>query len=231
MVNFSVPKLLGIGVARGTATRLVSDGFLLDYTGRCLNLAARLMDKARPCGVVFSDSHAEALMEPELAAEFFEDYVYARGIAEEKPISIWITSKVKLTDADHEPIKRSGRAYGEATKLSVSKIREISGYGFHLPRQPHSYEAARVHVEYPNFDEQGKREDTIGHLELRGKVEDHPDGAVIYVGLEQVQRRIGKMPATTTSTFVGFTRTKTTYVTFYPYIERIKRTKVKGSGS
>jgi class 3 adenylate cyclase len=49
-----VPDLLGIGVALGPATRLISGTQILDYTGRCLNLAARLMDKARPSGVVFS---------------------------------------------------------------------------------------------------------------------------------------------------------------------------------
>ena len=53
MINFPVPQRLGVGVARGTATRLASGGQVLDYTGRCLNLAARLMDKARPYGVVF----------------------------------------------------------------------------------------------------------------------------------------------------------------------------------
>src|SRR5258708_40267638 len=111
-------------------------------------------------------------------------------MAEEKAIAMWATSTVKLTDADHELIKRSGGIYGEPIKLSVAKIREISKYGFYLPRQPHGYEIAGVHVEYPNFDEQGKREETVGSLNLQGSIEDHPDGTVIYVPLEQVQRRL-----------------------------------------
>jgi class 3 adenylate cyclase len=85
MINFPVPQKLGVGVARGSATRLVSDGGVLDYTGRCLNLAARLMDKARPSGVVFADSHAKYLLTPELALRFSDDavcigHVRTRGV-------------------------------------------------------------------------------------------------------------------------------------------------------
>jgi class 3 adenylate cyclase len=50
MVNFDVPGELGIGVARGAATALISGDKILDYSGRPLNLAARLMDLARPAG-------------------------------------------------------------------------------------------------------------------------------------------------------------------------------------
>src|SRR5918996_3324855 len=40
MVNFETPDKLGIGIARGAATSLISDGKTLDYSGRPLNLAA-----------------------------------------------------------------------------------------------------------------------------------------------------------------------------------------------
>jgi class 3 adenylate cyclase len=107
IVNFTVPQQLGIGVARGSVTRLVSGALVLDYTGRCLNLAARLMDKARPSGVVFADPHASRLIDEELAASFTADRVCIRGIAEETPIAVSITDDVSLSQADPEPITSS----------------------------------------------------------------------------------------------------------------------------
>lgn len=61
MVNFEVPTSLGVGIARGAATRLASGDLTLDYSGRPLNLAARLMDLARPRGVVLTVACSKAL--------------------------------------------------------------------------------------------------------------------------------------------------------------------------
>jgi class 3 adenylate cyclase len=48
MINFEVPKELGVGISRGAATALVSGRKTLDYSGRRLNLAARLRPSASP---------------------------------------------------------------------------------------------------------------------------------------------------------------------------------------
>jgi hypothetical protein len=48
MINFPVPQMLGVGVARGSVTRLMSDASVLDYTGRCLNLAAEFGESDHP---------------------------------------------------------------------------------------------------------------------------------------------------------------------------------------
>jgi len=53
MINFDVPDKIGIGLSRGTACRLISDDKILDYSGDTLNLATKLMDFARPEGIVF----------------------------------------------------------------------------------------------------------------------------------------------------------------------------------
>jgi len=103
-INFPVPTSVGVGVARGSATRLVSGHFVLDYNGRCLNLAARLMDKARPRGVVFADKHAHRLIAPRLAAYFTADEVCLRSIAAEYPIPVHITDDVLIAARDREPI-------------------------------------------------------------------------------------------------------------------------------
>jgi class 3 adenylate cyclase len=218
MINFPVPQRLGAGVARGTATRLVSGGQVLDYTGRCLNLAARLMDKARPYGVVFRDDHATKLMEPEVAARFSEDRVCIRGIAEDDPIPVYVTSGVDIKDADREPLT-PGRTWGEAQRLSLAQVREMSSYGFYLPRAPHSYESAMVHIEYPAFDKQGKPESNVRTLDISGTVEEHPSGAVVYIPLKRVRDALQNAPETSTATLLGFTKTKKTSVMFTPFLD------------
>jgi class 3 adenylate cyclase len=226
MINFPVPQRMGAGVARGTATRLVSGGLVLDYSGRCLNLAARLMDKARPSGVVFADKYAPALMEEEIAASFSEDRVCIRGIAEEKPMPVYITDDVEITDADREPMTRSRRVWGPEQDLTLAKVREITSYGFYLPRTPRSYENAKVYVQYPRFDKQGKREGSVSHLMIPGEVEEHPDGAVVYIPMKRVKDQLKDAPASTTSKILGMT--KTTQVTFIPFLEPAEGT---GAGS
>jgi len=51
MLNFETPRR-SVLYRAGPATKLVSQDRTLDYSGRPLNLAARLMDFARPSGVV-----------------------------------------------------------------------------------------------------------------------------------------------------------------------------------
>ncbi len=215
MVNFAVPQRLGVGVARGSVTRLVSNGYLLDYTGRCLNLAARLMDKARPYGVVFADPHASRLMEDEIAENFSDDRVCIRGISEDEPIQISITSGVKITPADREPLKRSTHHWGSPQTLSVDQVREESSYGFYLPRPPHSYEVAKVLVEYPVFDKKLKRTGDVYSFEVQGRIEEKPQGAIMYVQMQQVAKHLTGIPAATTSKFLEITRK--TKVTFTPF--------------
>lgn len=149
MVNFPVPAKVGFGVARGSVTRLVSNGIVLDYTGRCLNLSARLMDKARPCGVVFADRHAANLIGPDLADSFTEDRVCIRGISEQEPIPILVSADVCISPFDREPIPESKMTWGDAQRMSVSDVRTTSIFMFYLPRAPRSFERAGVHVEYP----------------------------------------------------------------------------------
>ena len=215
MVNFSVPQRLGVGVARGSVTRLVANGYTLDYTGRCLNLAARLMDKARPYGVVFADPHAARLMDEEVAEKFSEDRVCVRGISEDKPISISITSGVKITPADREPLKPSTHHWGEPHELSLEQIREESGYGFYLPRPPASYEVASVLVEYPAFDKENRPTGDVITFELAGRVEEKPQGSIIYVQMDSAKRRLTKIPVGYTTRFLGIN--KKTKVTFTPF--------------
>lgn len=96
MINFTVPQDLGIGLARGAATKLVSKGKTLDFSGRPLNLAARLMDLARPSGLVFDESFGPDLLGEDLVAQFAKDDVYIKGIAEKNPITVHFTAQTTV---------------------------------------------------------------------------------------------------------------------------------------
>ena len=221
MINFPVPKKLGVGIARGSATRLISDGGVLDYTGRCLNLAARLMDKARPSGVVFADIHAKQLMTPEVAMLFTVDEVCIRGISEQEPIPIVISTGVEIAASDREPIPEASNRWGDARPLSVAEVRKSSSHAFYLPRPSRSHERVGVHVEYPLFDKNPRPMHSVSWLDVYGDYFQQPNGSLVSIDFKAIKDRIKKLPATTTSKILGWTHTKTTYVTFTPFLEPI----------
>lgn len=216
-INFPVPQRLGVGIARGSATRLISDGAVLDYTGRCLNLAARLMDKARPYGVAFADRHADQLMTPEVRELFRSDQVCIRGISELDPMPIFITRSVEIAASDRAPIPEARHVWGHVETLPVAEVRNSRSYSFYLPRAPRSYERVGVHVEYPLFDTAGRPKNSVSWLEIYGDHIEQPAGSVVCVDLKSVNDRIKTLPATTTGKILGLT--KTTYVTFTPFCE------------
>ncbi|MHB1640057.1 MAG: nucleotidyl cyclase domain-containing protein [Candidatus Dormibacteria bacterium] len=217
-INFEVPQHLGVGIARGSVTKLVSDSGVLDYTGRCLNLAARLMDKARPYGVVFNDRRASDLMTEQVATLFTLDSVCLRGIAETSPLVILISRGVNISQADREPIPQGTRTWGASTDVEIPEIRRSAVYTFWLPRYPHSYERVGVEVNYPDFDETGKRRDSSYTLELYGKPEESSEGAVVAVDLAPVKAAIRGLPATTKS-FWSLSGTSAVKVKFTSFIE------------
>ena len=217
MVNFPVPQKLGVGVARGSVTRLMADASVLDYTGRCLNLAARLMDKARPAGVVFADRHAKHLMNAEVAKLFVEDEVCIRGISEQEPMAILISEGVEIAPSDREAIAEASHAWGDEQVLSVEEVRNSSSYSFNLPRPPRSHERVGIHVEHPRFGQDGRRTTALSWFEVPGTFVEQPNGPVVLIDLKLVKERLKHLPATTTGKVLGFT--KTTYVTFTPFCE------------
>lgn len=105
MIIFDVPKDLGIGIARGTATRLVSNSLTLDYSGRPLNLAARLMDLARPKGVILDGTFTKDVIGQSNYLRFAKNKVYIKGIAELTPVEILATKKwTSIRDEAKRPI-------------------------------------------------------------------------------------------------------------------------------
>src|SRR5439155_23105168 len=72
MINFAPPQAIGFGVAHGTACCLFSGEQVLDYSGRLLNLTARVLDVARPSGVVIDGAFQRAVI-PEPYREQFKE--------------------------------------------------------------------------------------------------------------------------------------------------------------
>lgn len=92
IVNFPVPDKVGIGLARGAACRLASGELTLDYSGTVLNLASRLMELARPSGVVIDGHFGVSLLTRRLRKQFASEDVYLRSLAEKLPRQIWYSS-------------------------------------------------------------------------------------------------------------------------------------------
>lgn len=82
VINYDVPKHIGIGISRGSVCCLKSGDKIIDYSGKRINLASRLMDLARPSGVVV-DGEFNFQLFPENVQSFFTGKeVYIKGVAE-----------------------------------------------------------------------------------------------------------------------------------------------------
>lgn len=94
MVNFPAPDKIGFGIARGTTCCLVSRGTILDYSGHLLNLATRLMDLARPSGIVLDGGVELGLLDDDTAQLFEPHDVYVRSVAEAEPTRVYVLKGV-----------------------------------------------------------------------------------------------------------------------------------------
>jgi class 3 adenylate cyclase len=188
-----VPSDIGIGMSRGSATKLNSGSVILDYTGRPLNRAARLMDKARPRGVAFYDTHPDLVLGGAHVASLFQpEAVCLRGIAESEPITIFVTDNVVIDPRDREPINDPQKVFGEKVSLTVAEVRSYGSYPFLLPRRPGRREDVGVRVDYETFvdgESQGWYQ-----RELHGEPEQDEDGWHVRIKFDQVKRLIVNSP-------------------------------------
>jgi class 3 adenylate cyclase len=133
-VNFKVPAKVGIGMARGAASRLCgSDDTTLDYSGRILNLASRLMDVARPEGVVFDSSFRPDVLTPGLRKRFKSEKVFVRGIAESTPLTIFVSDHVAVPAGLKRPITELEWETVRVPLHTVRDIFESPTFQVHLP--------------------------------------------------------------------------------------------------
>ena len=152
MVNFDVPRRVGIGISRGTACRLVSGKKILDYSGRVLNLASRLMDLARPTGIVFDSDFGIDLLTDDQADLFAKENIYLKGIAEKEPIDIWFTKDItEISPFNKQPMERI-KWNVDKEKMTLKEIRvRPARFWYDLQVAPIDPSEIKVKITYPGI--------------------------------------------------------------------------------
>jgi class 3 adenylate cyclase len=141
MIYFPTPEKIGIGISRGTACCITSDETIVDYSGKVLNLASRLNDLARPSGIVFDASLGFNLVPKEVQESFRDEKVYVRGIAENKPITVYFTKQYTLIPSSRkEPFNQPKwnivRVPEKFIDLKTSCQSGLGLYALFLPIKP-----------------------------------------------------------------------------------------------
>ena len=150
MINYKTPTDLGFGVARGTACCLFAGDEILDYSGKLLNLAARLSDMARPRGVVVDGSYLLSVVPAALQSRFRTESVYVRGIAEEEPISVLCSQPEVGSLANPVFPVASPQWRLIERRIPVAELRSIKGdYLVPLPAPPKSTKDLITEIGYP----------------------------------------------------------------------------------
>jgi class 3 adenylate cyclase len=161
LINFPTPPKVGIGLARGTATRLLSGDKTLDYSGLPLNLASRLMDLARPSGVVFDGSFGPDLLGEEFLAKFSKSRAYVKGIADLSPIDVFTTDGIHIPDANRTPF--GATLFAEETE-SIT-FRELKTraphFMFTLKKRPADHASVRLEITFPATAKNGNKNPKI----------------------------------------------------------------------
>jgi len=159
LVYFKTPSNIGIGISRGSACCISSEGEIVDYSGKPLNLAARLSDMARPLGVVFDESVSSCIPAENLDKNFLNENVYVKGLAEEEPIKVYHTKDTIIPSAYKKPINEPEWK----TDSSTFTFQEISswdseGYERYLSKIP--LDASKIILEIC-FNERKTKERTL----------------------------------------------------------------------
>lgn len=151
MINFKTPDKIGIGMSRGSACCLSSDGTVIDYSGKVVNLASRLNDIARPSGIIFDSSLGLHFLPKKKRDLFLEEPVYLRGIAETEPVSVYyLRGYTIISDSNKKPLrephfKRSALMYNSFDELKKMTQDTYPNLMFDLPIK--LSESAKVLIE------------------------------------------------------------------------------------
>lgn len=155
-VNFPVPPNVGIGISRGAASRLLSGRYTLDYSGRVLNLASRLMDVARPKGIVFDSRLGVELLTPEVRNSFTPHHVYLPGVAPREPIEVQCWPEVEIPLPYLSPV---GQPQWEHVEHEAPRkdFDGIEHFQLDLPNHPPDPSTLRCQVVHDQVTPTGRR--------------------------------------------------------------------------
>jgi class 3 adenylate cyclase len=159
MLSRRLPEHIGIGVALGAATRLSAREETIDFSGRPLNLAARLMDLARPEGVVFDRRVRLAIGKAEVAATVeCDDNVHIKGVAEDEAIEVYFWPEwTVLPDSVHFPMGEYEWVKGTEVSLTLAEMRETGSFLFPLNIEPAFPDEIKIKFRYPALRSNGTK--------------------------------------------------------------------------
>jgi class 3 adenylate cyclase len=191
LINFATPGRVGIGLARGTATRLVHGDTVLDYSGYPLNLCSRLMDLARPHGVVFDATFPTAHSPSTIKERFEADSVYIKGLADTDPMAVYVTEDVVIPEINRRAFGSTLHHDRESIQLRQLELRAPL-FRHRLSAAPLDRRSVEVAFTYPSVDKSGRRISGLVR-EFKAKptdVEDTPDGVCATVDYQAVVDRL-----------------------------------------
>lgn len=178
MINFDVPDQVGIGISRGSAARLVSDGKTLDYSGRVLNLAARLMDLARPFGLVLDKNFGVDFLPDDITDQFKEEKVYLKGVSPRDQIEVlcW-PDDLTIPESNRHPLDEPDLEHA-MHECTLANLRAMDGaLALPLPSRPVGAAALECKVRHSQVLPGRRQSDSyysfhpvgVGLTELEGK--------------------------------------------------------------
>jgi class 3 adenylate cyclase len=188
MINFEVPRRLGIGLSRGSATALADGEVMLDFSGRPLNLASRLMDLARPSGVVFDESFGAELLEDPIGDRFTEDEAYIKGIAESEPLHVYcLKGYTEIPEFNRRPMDNLQRVSEKTETIAFKEFCERAPVFRHnISQEPARFDNIEILVEYPAVRSNGTKHPSmlkVGKM----KAEFGRTASVMYVSADYTE--------------------------------------------
>lgn len=151
MINFKTPENIGFGIARGTACCLYAGDEIIDYSGHLLNLASRLMDIARPSGIIIDSNFMYEIIPEDVRSSFKKANVFIRSISEEKPFGIYyLEDYVRIPEVFLTPMVEDNWH----TIHKTLKMQELGGFShlsINLPVEPKAGTEIKVAMIYPKM--------------------------------------------------------------------------------
>jgi class 3 adenylate cyclase len=150
MVNFATPDKIGFGIARGTACCLVSRNTVLDYSGHLLNLASRLMDHARPSGIVLDGAFGIELLDEETQGLFVAEKVCMRSVAETEPVTVYtLKGVVEIPEEARRPLSlETWEIESRTHKVRHWRKTDVPTYAVDLPKRLKRSDGIIVELRY-----------------------------------------------------------------------------------
>ena len=148
MVYFDTPENIGIGISRGEACCLRNADGIIDYSGQVLNTAARLMDIARPKGIVIKNTFK---LDKKHTSQFSnDDEIYLRGVAETEPIPVYFTEEWTTFESVNKIPFGIGKWIKNSRNFTYKELGDGLGTAdLSLNNIPLSESAIEVYFRYP----------------------------------------------------------------------------------